>query len=122
MLLMNQAVFQTVVAAARRSASPARQRAIDKAVAAIEAEPYIDATGSGLLILSPYSLNIYNTAGTGCECIAAGFDRFCWHRAAAQLWDAYKAELARLARPTLDPAAAAAALRLAQRRAMEIFG
>ena len=64
------------------------QTAIAKAKQQLESNPYLHWDGTALLILSPFSDNIYRANGT-CECLAYQKGQPCWHRAAARLVQRY---------------------------------
>ena len=66
------------------------ERAIDRAVAEIQTNPFLDfdTETNQLLILSSSSNNIYSANGI-CQCLAFLNGTPCWHRAAARIWRLY---------------------------------
>jgi hypothetical protein len=63
------------------------QKAITKARAELESNPFMHYDGHALLILSP-SGEIYSANGA-CQCKAFANNHPCWHRAAARLVERY---------------------------------
>lgn len=98
MLNLNHSIFTAVVEQARRDAAqhPRWLKAINRAVAELENNPYIERQDGSLLIASSTSSEIYSANGI-CQCVAyTGVDsktgirlhnggQPCWHRAAARL-------------------------------------
>lgn len=62
--------------------------AINKAVAELTTNPYVNWQDGGLLILSETSGNIYTANGI-CQCVAYANGHPCRHRAAARLVQRY---------------------------------
>jgi hypothetical protein len=120
MLNLNSNTLAAVVDAALKDATdhPRWQRAIVRAVAELESNPYVerDANHGGLLILSP-SGNIYSANGV-CQCEAYTHNHPCWHRAAARLVRRYDEAVATAARPPLpaNPSVAEARAEVAEMR------
>jgi hypothetical protein len=82
---MNEVI---ATAKAKAAGEPSWLRAIDKAVAEIESNPFIEFQDNHLLILSAKSGEIYEANGTcGCQAFRRGLP--CYHRAAARLITRY---------------------------------
>lgn len=89
MRCMNQDKMQQIAQDAfNKARGNARwQRAILRAMAELEANPFISWTGTALVIWSP-SNEIYEAHGA-CQCKAYQKNQPCWHRAAARLVKRY---------------------------------
>ncbi len=85
MLQLNTSILDQVVRQALDAASshPRWVTAIDRAVAEIDTNPYIEWQDDHLLIGSP-SGAVYSSNGV-CQCQAFTHGQACWHRAAARL-------------------------------------
>jgi len=89
MLNLSQARFEAVVTEAKAKCEGlARcERAIDKAVARIETNPYMDYRDGELLVLGTTG-ETYRANGV-CQCKAYAASQLCWHRTLAKLLKRY---------------------------------
>ena len=85
MLTLNSTLLGQVAAQARQDAAdhPRWIKAIERALAEIDTNPYLEWQDGHLLIASP-SGQVYAANGV-CQCEAFAHGQACWHRAAARL-------------------------------------
>lgn len=98
---INWVVMDAVVKAAKvavgTSAHPRKEswlRAIEKALAELQANPYWELQDDKLFFLSALSQESYEITGLHCSCKAAQHGRPCYHLASKRLLEIYAKQLA----------------------------